>query len=1205
MKKSVLLIWLCLLANASAAQIAWTEITIQSSIDGAYALFAADINGDGKLDLVGNANQDTDLYWWSNTAGDGSSWTRTTITSSGTWQGLEAADIDGDGDMDVVGADASTEDVAWFINSSGDGSAWTEVTIDGSFTDAFEVAVGDVDGDGDLDVVGAANGANLISWWENDGTPSGSSWTENAIKSSIDGFEVAVADIDGDGDLDVIGVDNDPGDAIYWFANNGSGGGWSQTTVDASINSPRAVNPGDLDGDGDIDLVAAADHGDLIAWYENTAGDGSSWTERSIDSAADNARYAAMADIDGDGDLDVIGTAPSDEEFNWYENTAGDGTSWTTHNIDTDAAADSPVYAIAADVDGDGDLDVIGSAAGGGDFISWWENSQRGRESSVGAETTIDASYDGAWEVELGDIDGDGDLDAVATARIDDDLTWWANNGSGDGWTETTIDSNTNDARGMRLGDIDGDGDLDVVAAGGESNTVSWWENDGTPSGANWNETVIQAADGTFDVATRIELGDIDGDGDLDVVGVANTDDVVAWWANDGSPSGADWSRTSIDSAFDGAISVNVADVDGDGDLDVLGAAQVGDDVVWWENTAGTGASWTERSIDTSIDNPRGSFAVDMDGDGDLDVLTGSNADNDLFWYENTNGSGTSWTQRTIDSDFTGPYDAIALDFDGDGDQDVLAPGQNGDEVSWFENSNGSGTSWTEHAIDASFSEPLDVAAGDLDGDGDIDFVAAATGGDLISWWANDTIIRNQALFVSGTASTGNDVGWRLFASPCAGQTRADMEGISISGDDEIRRYDESAGSGDARWLNTASGDALTQGHGFAAYLYDDATQAVGATFPVMFPDCSPTTADISVTGLDVDEEWFLAGNGFLQSFDLSSLTAAGFQSTVKIWNPDASSYTDVTISGGTDDVIPVGQGFFLQRSTVGAGATTLTFDDAGKTSGGTFVGKFGDKRPELVITLTLARDDGAELARDHGRVIFAEDATYAWDHYESSELRPLSDRWMSLALIGDRVGVAEALSLMGLPWPLQREVTIPLQITSAGLSGTATISWPDLSGLPEDWGLELRDLDTGFSQDLRRVADYRFVLPATEGKAKPLENLAVKASSPVRFELVITPAVATSQENAGLPADYALSQNYPNPFNPGTTIRFGLPDASEVTLTVYDLLGREVTRVAHGMFDPGWHEVRFDAPHLVSGVYFYRLATPIKAITKTLQLVR
>ena len=92
---------------------------------------------------------------------------------------------------------------------------------------------------------------------------------------------------------------------------------------------------------------------------------------------------------------------------------------------------------------------------------------------------------------------------------------------------------------------------------------------------------------------------------------------------------------------------------------------------------------------------------------------------------------------------------------------------------------------------------------------------------------------------------------------------------------------------------------------------------------------------------------------------------------------------------------------------------------------------------------------------------------------------------------------------------------------------------------------------------------------------------------------------------NAGIPVAYSLSQNYPNPFNPTTTIRFALPKAGDVSLVVYDILGRKVTELIHGNLTAGYHTVNFNASNLASGVYFYRIQAGDFVSVKKLMLLK
>jgi hypothetical protein len=236
---------------------------------------------------------------------------------------VRAADLDGDGDLDVIGAAQDANRIAWWENLAGDATAWTERTVDGNILTARSVHVADVDGDGNLDIVGSAHDANEISWWENTA---------------------------------------------------GNGTAWSKHLVDGSFAIAVLVDTADLDGDGDLDILGAAERADDIAWYENTSGDGNSWTKHIVDGFFDQANSVHAADLDADGDVDIIGTALQANDVTWWENTAGNGTTWAEHTIDGNFDG---ISVWTADVDGDEDLDVVGAAFLPGQ-IAWWENETPG-----------------------------------------------------------------------------------------------------------------------------------------------------------------------------------------------------------------------------------------------------------------------------------------------------------------------------------------------------------------------------------------------------------------------------------------------------------------------------------------------------------------------------------------------------------------------------------------------------------------------------------------------------------------------------------------------------------------------------------------------------------------------------------------------------------------------------------------------------------
>ncbi|MFA9401393.1 MAG: FG-GAP repeat domain-containing protein, partial [Acidobacteriota bacterium] len=122
-----------------------------------------------------------------------------------------------------------------------------------------------------------------------------------------------------------------------------------------------------------------------------------------------------------------------------------------------------------------------------------------------------------------------------------------------------------------------------------------------------------------------------------------------------------------ISTAADGAVSVFAADVDGDGDLDVLSASFADDKIAWYENTDGAGSFGSQQVISTAAVGARSVYAADLDGDGDADVLSASASDDKIAWYENL-GSGTFSAQNVISTAADWPMSVYATDLDGDGD---------------------------------------------------------------------------------------------------------------------------------------------------------------------------------------------------------------------------------------------------------------------------------------------------------------------------------------------------------------------------------------------------------------------------------------------------------------------------------------------------------------------------------------------------------
>ena len=192
----------------------------------------------------------------------------------------------------------------------------------------------------------------------------------------------------------------------------------------------------------------------------------------------------------------------------------------------------------------------------------------------------------------------------------------------------------------------------------------------------------------------------------MDVLSASTNDDKIVWYENGLSAFGdPTFGSATITTSADGANTVYAADIDSDGDMDVLSASSSDDKIAWYENDGAADPSFTARTITTSADMATHVYAADIDNDGDMDVLSSSYSDDKIAWYENDGAADPSFTARTIATSADGAYTVYAADIDNDGDMDVLSASVLDDKIAWYENDGAADPSFTAVNIATSADE--------------------------------------------------------------------------------------------------------------------------------------------------------------------------------------------------------------------------------------------------------------------------------------------------------------------------------------------------------------------------------------------------------------------------------------------------------------------------------------------------------------------
>jgi hypothetical protein len=640
----------------------------------------ADIDNDGDADMIVTVDNNGKVYWFENPLPISSpkygTWNSHHIGVSGSYvKDVEIADLDEDGMQEIITRGQAL--ISIFQQTAG--KTWSKIQINIHKKEGMDV--GDLDGDGDLDI--ALNGY----WLETPSDLRSGNWIKHEIdpkwfnqstgKWQDNCTNVVVADINQDGRLDVLICHSEKKNwPIIWYeSENPTQGSWIEHIIAEKFSFSETLEIADFDGDGDMDVVAGEMKksrmtGDLVLFRNN--GDALSWTPRLIASRV-GIYDGVVADIGNDGDPDIIGCKDYNKgPIDLWENLTSNKQKWEYIEIDGNRPDNQKgkMGLVFSDLNGDTFEDIVAGSIvylnPKGSLNETWQRVELPTDIDVYFAVNVDndefadligmGSKNAYW-LETNDVDGRNwnaiNIASVPEARTQGYVTAQLqpygkpkliftrgnnlyyliipeNNAEKDKWELVLISSETEE-EGVAAGDIDKDGDNDLVAVSKDGHHILWLENPGVQSD-EWAIYSIGTSDRWSD---RIALKDINGDSRLDIVSTEETRDLflsakIYWFECPEEPKSPNWIRHTVDT-LRSVNSMSAEDMNNDGLVDIVvsehtdqrSSSGINHNLTIIYVNRNRGENWMPRVVERGPHSSHlGARLCDLDNDGELEIVS-------------------------------------------------------------------------------------------------------------------------------------------------------------------------------------------------------------------------------------------------------------------------------------------------------------------------------------------------------------------------------------------------------------------------------------------------------------------------------------------------------------------------------------------------------------------------------------------------------